>query len=61
MSVTALEETIISSNAEQVKAKRMELKQNLEAKHMGYIVRSRMRAMGHEGINAAGWTRVTEA
>lgn len=45
----------------QVKVKRLVLNQRLEVKHMGCILRTRLCAMGCEGIKTEGWTQVVEA
>lgn len=58
--VKALEKSIRTGSKHEKKAKRLELNQYLEAKHMGCIVRDRLRAVGCEGIRAAGWARVVE-
>lgn len=48
------------ASADQVRAERLVLNQNLATQHIGYIVKAKLRAMDSEGINAAIWARVVQ-
>lgn len=56
----ALEKAMRTGNAAQVKMKGQKLNQRLDAKHIGCIIRPKIRAVGYERIKTAGRVPLVE-